>query len=123
MHGRAARIHTKVITALGSTFFLKESYIGKKTREKVQALDKTLALSRHKAAPGRIRDHNEPSNKQAAKPIGGSHKQTQMGLCESKNLMSEFWEVAAIWEGMGPLQSHSPRTFVTLDAGHLQLQS
>lgn len=80
-------------------------------------------MSRHKAAPGRIRDHSEPSNKKAAKQLGGSHKQAQMRLCESKNLMSEFWEVAALWKGMGPLQSHWPRTFVTLDAGHLQLQS
>lgn len=37
--------------------------------------------------------------------------------------MLELWEVAAIWIGMGPLQSHPPRTFVTLDTGHLQLQS
>lgn len=33
-----------------------------------------LALSRHRPAPGRIRDHNEPNNEQAAKQLGGSHK-------------------------------------------------
>lgn len=38
-----------------------------------------VAPSRHRPAPGRIRDHNEPSNEQAAKQLGGSHKQTHMG--------------------------------------------
>lgn len=39
--------------------------------KKVHALDQMLAQSRHRPVPRRNRDHNKPSNEQAAKQLGG----------------------------------------------------
>ena len=122
MPGRAARIHTKVIAAPGSTFLPNESHIRKKAGKR----SVHWARCWHRAGMGLLLGELEitmsPIMSKLQNNLEGVINRRRWDSCESQNLRSELQEGAAGWKGIRPLRSHPSGTFVALDAGRLQLQ-